>query len=246
MTCNQNFVNVGGYCVANISLGTYSCNIQNCLYCIQNNACGQCAPGFTVYFSNPTVCVPNYSAIPNCVLTPIFTTLCFQCASGYVLVGFEACVPLPSTPVTCNISGCNYCLTNNTCAACLTGYSSSNNTCTPICNISGCYQCSSSFTCQICAFGLYLNNNQCLNASNQSSTYCANTFGANCTGCSFYQCTQCTSGQSLNPNTGGCCPSPVYNFANCSQYTTEWGNGCQVTVTCGVCATGAMPLQMSI
>ena len=43
IACNQNFVNVGGYCVANISLGNYTCMIDNCVYCVQNNMCGKCA-----------------------------------------------------------------------------------------------------------------------------------------------------------------------------------------------------------
>ncbi len=39
--CNTNYINVGGYCVANLSV-TYQCNLANCVYCIQNNICGQC------------------------------------------------------------------------------------------------------------------------------------------------------------------------------------------------------------
>lgn len=42
VACNPNFFNVGGYCVANISMN-YTCNIDNCVYCIQNNMCGKCA-----------------------------------------------------------------------------------------------------------------------------------------------------------------------------------------------------------
>lgn len=128
VTCQQNYVNVGGYCVANISLGNYTCNIENCVYCVQNNICGQCAPGYTVYIANAGVCAPNYSPIPNCLFTPLFSTACTQCASNYTLVD-SACVPIPNPVVTCNISGCNYCVTNNTCQSCMTGYTQVNNTC---------------------------------------------------------------------------------------------------------------------
>lgn len=242
--CQPNFVNVGGYCVANISLGNYTCTIENCVYCVQNNICGQCAPGYSVNIANAGICAPNYSPIPHCLTTPLFSTACTQCASGYALVDFAACVPLPNPVVTCNISGCNYCLSNNTCQACMAGYNPVvNNTCTPECNIANCFQCSSTNTCQACAYGFYLSTNQCLNASNQSSTFCSNTFGVNCTQCSYYQCTQCATGYTINTNVGGCCPTPNYNYANCAQYSTQWGSGCSVTITCTLCNPGAIFMQ---
>ena len=246
VTCNTEFVNVGGYCVANISLANYTCTIENCVYCVQNNICGQCTPGYTVNIANAGVCTPNYSPIPNCLVTPLFSAACTQCAPGYALVGFTACVPLPNPVVTCNIPGCNYCTTNDTCQVCMTGYNPViNNTCTPLCNISNCYQCNSTTACQACAYGFYLNTTSqlCVNASNQNSTFCSSTYGVNCTQCSFYQCTQCATGYTLNTNVGGCCPTPIYNINNCSQYSTQWGSGCSVTVTCTLCNPGALFLQ---
>jgi hypothetical protein len=53
-------------------------------------------------------------------------------------------------------------------------------------------------------------------------------------------CTQCTSGNSLNPNTGLCCPTPAYNWANCASYSTVWATtGCTATFTCSACSLGA-------
>lgn len=251
VTCQQNFVNVGGYCVANISLGSYTCTIENCVYCVQNNICGQCAPGYSVYIANAGVCAPNYSPIPNCLMTPLFSMACTQCASGYALADFAACVPIPNPVVNCNISGCSFCTTNNICYACMTGYTlntttvntTTTTTCTAQCNVTNCYQCNSTTTCYACDYGFYLSSNQCLNASNQTATYCTNTFGINCTQCSYYQCTQCATGYTINTNVGGCCPLPNYNFANCAQYSTSWGSGCSATVTCTLCNPGAIFMQ---
>lgn len=41
--CWEGFVNVGGYCVANLYIQNYNCSLENCIYCVSNNYCGQCA-----------------------------------------------------------------------------------------------------------------------------------------------------------------------------------------------------------
>ncbi len=204
ITCNQNYINVGGYCVANITQVNYQCNIANCVYCIQNNICGQCATNYTSYIAAGSYCVLNYSPIPNCLLTP-FTVAggsptCSLCANGYALVSgivngnsVNTCVKIPASGVTCNITGCNYCIQDNVCFACISGYSKSNNTCSG-CSVQNCAICSNNLNCQTCQVGYYLStNNTCLSTGNQPTSYCTK-FG-NCSACNYYACTQCaTSG----------------------------------------------------
>lgn len=91
INCQSGFINVGGFCVANLTQANYTCNIQNCVYCISNNICGQCAQGYNVYMGTNYQCTKNYSPIPNCLLTPIFAPVCQLCATNYVLVN-GACV----------------------------------------------------------------------------------------------------------------------------------------------------------
>lgn len=245
VTCNQNYMNVGGYCVANLTQTNatqpmFVCNINNCVYCIQNNVCGQCATGYTAYMGSSYQCTKNYSPIPNCLLTPLFAPICVACAQGYVLVDSVACVSPPSTSVTCNLTGCNYCITNNTCFACLTGYTLADGACTALCTIANCVTCASNIQCQACALGFYVSNGNCVNSSSQAASYCTQTFGTNCATCSYYQCQSCATGMSLNPNTGACCTSPTYNYANCATYSTSWAStGCTVTVQCTQCNIGS-------
>lgn len=138
-SCQPNYVNVGGYCMPIVTLSNYTCNIANCQYCVQNNVCGQCSSGYTVFPGSGNSCIPNYSPIPNCQLTPPYipgpTTICSMCASGYALVDNIACVPIPTTNIVCNISNCDFCTSNNTCTICVTGYSLANNVCSPLCPV---------------------------------------------------------------------------------------------------------------
>lgn len=243
INCMPNYVNVGGYCVANLTQSSFVCNIANCVYCVQNNICGQCATGYTAFMGATSSCVANYSPIPNCAVTgllnPSATPTCAQCNNGYVLVDFVACVAIPAN-MTCNLTGCNYCLQNNVCAACVAGYSLSSGTCAALCNITNCYTCSNDTTCQTCAYGYYLVNNTCPSAANQPASYCTSTFGANCSACSYYACTQCASGNTLVGGAANnwCCPTPNYNYANCQTYSTIWGASCAATFTCTGCSFG--------
>lgn len=243
INCMPNYINVGGYCVANISQTNYVCNIANCVYCVQNNICGQCLPGFTAFMGSTSSCVANYSPIPNCLLTGLFnpsgTPTCAQCANGYVLVDSVACVAIPAN-FSCNVTGCNYCLQNNTCSSCTAGYSLSNGTCTALCSVQNCFTCADATNCQTCAYGYYLQNaTTCASAANQPASYCNSTFGAACTACTFYACTQCSSGNTL-VGTGGqwCCQTPTYNIANCQTYSTSWSANCAATFTCTGCNFG--------
>lgn len=218
-TCEQNFINVGGYCVANITQANFTCNIQNCVYCVQNNVCGKCGKNYTVYLGSLSICIRDYSPIPNCLLTPLEQTGCYKCADGYTLIDHYLCVLIPIPTIICNVAGCNYCLSNNTCSQCMNGYTLQNATCSPSCNVSNCFQCSGN-SCKVCAYGYYLNNQTCVANQNQPGPYCSSTFGNNCAQCTYYTCTQCSAGNIFNTENNKCCPAPNYNMGYCSQYST--------------------------
>lgn len=103
--------------------------------------------------------------------------ICQQCAFNYQLNSGFLSIFKPSNAInftlyllnqctynsgiTCNISNCSYCLTNNVCAVCMSGYSINiNNNCINTCNVSNCYQCSpfSNTICTVCQLGYLLNS----------------------------------------------------------------------------------------
>ena len=81
--CSDNFLNVAGYCVANLTQSTYTCNIENCAFCSQNNYCAQCEDGYVVYMGNYQRCVKMYSPYQFCKLTGLFGDFCNICNDGY-------------------------------------------------------------------------------------------------------------------------------------------------------------------
>ena len=104
-----------------------------------------------------------------------------------------------STAITCNITNCQFCTTNNICATCLLGttYNSTSNTCTPTCNTLNCYICNivPGFTtqCLVCLPGYVFNPTtlQCLfipitcgsSCSNNSCIINLNTLSGQCVAC---------------------------------------------------------------
>ena len=116
--CQEGFIVVGGACVANLMQSQYSCNIDNCEYCIANNYCGQCAEGFTVYTYTGGSCMPIYSPVPNCMVSS--GTYCLPCGDGYL--AFSGGCQRINQEITCNMTGCSYCVENNTCAKCMPGF----------------------------------------------------------------------------------------------------------------------------
>jgi hypothetical protein len=157
-------------------------------------------------------------------------------------------MPIPNSNLSCNITGCNYCLTNNTCALCFGGYNLTNGTCNVLCNISNCFECFvGNNTCSVCEYGYYLStvSGLCINASNQTSTYCTTNFGTFCLQCSYYTCTQCSPSYTINPQSTQCCPSPTLNYANCASYKIQWSNTtCSTNITCNLCNPGSLSLQL--
>ena len=107
--CMSGFINVGGFCVANLTQANYTCNVENCEYCIQNNFCGQCEEGYITILYTGGQCWKTYSPLPNCKITTLYHPVCQACNEGYVLSSSFECIPVSN--ITCNISGCMYCYT---------------------------------------------------------------------------------------------------------------------------------------
>ena len=82
--CMDNYVDVGGFCVANLSQQNYLCNVENCEYCVQNNYCGKCADGYHTQIYTGGMCFKDYSPFPNCQLSIIWAPICLMCNEGYV------------------------------------------------------------------------------------------------------------------------------------------------------------------
>ena len=152
--CNQGFSLANGYCL--LSLTTFGCSATNCLTCLYPNFCSQCKPGFSL--SSYGTCIPTQCNIPNCVSCSL-NFICQQCQTGYTLAlgniastlqninsfaNFaltQQCIP---NTISCNVTNCAYCLSNNVCATCATGFdfsSSNSNICSPACNVANCLQC---------------------------------------------------------------------------------------------------------
>lgn len=90
--CQEYFVYVGGYCVANLSLTSYICNISNCLYCVQNNICGKCIQGYNVFIGSANQCTKIYSTVKNCEIGSLASIGCEKCAEGYILIDSSICI----------------------------------------------------------------------------------------------------------------------------------------------------------
>ncbi len=154
--CNPGYNLVNGYCTAQLQI--YSGSVSNCNNSYSfNNFCSQCNTGFVL--SPLGICINTQCTnIPNCAACGA-NFVCQQCASGYTLsLGFLSintltyvsvsslltaqCIP---SSIACNITNCDHCFSNNTCAACTSGYdflTQGSNTCSPTCSVNNCYQCS--------------------------------------------------------------------------------------------------------
>lgn len=63
------------------------------------------------------------------------------------------------------LTGCSYCLQEDTCLSCMTGFYLDNGECVSCTTLPGCTFCSDINTCLSCDKGFYLENAQCLNCS---------------------------------------------------------------------------------
>lgn len=157
--CADNYVYLNGYCVPSLPNNTtFTCNVANCQNCSYNNFCSVCAAGY--YLTRAGACQISSCNVPNCQSCGL-NNICSQCANGYSLalgplsltstytnmVNFglyllqQQCVP---SSISCNISNCAYCLQNNVCAQCATGYdfsTTNSSMCAPACTIANCLQC---------------------------------------------------------------------------------------------------------
>lgn len=141
--CMTNFIMVGGRCLPLINQNAYPCNVSNCNYCTFPNYCGLCNQGYYVLKNSGGLCVKLFSPVPNCLVTAgnpnqfNYSLPCLACKPGYIV--YEGLCYQYKTNITCNVSGCSYCLTNNSCSSCLIGFTivispvSNLSTCLPIC-----------------------------------------------------------------------------------------------------------------
>lgn len=231
MTCAANFINVGGFCTANLTQKNYQCNVANCNYCIQNNYCGMCNTGYYVQSFTGGVCTKKYSPLPNCAWT-IFGQWCLACDAGYVLMnsnGSNYCVPYVVDGM-CNVTGCSFCLSDNECYECRDGYmfGSDNTTCEAFCDISNCFTCEDDSTCGVCSYGFTLSEDSksCIDKTTEqtNTSNCSASFGSNCEACTYAMCTKCADGTVISDDGSSCCAAPVQNYKACTQYASVCSN----------------------
>ena len=89
--CEGSYINVGGLCLANITQQYYSCNVLNCVYCIEDDYCGKCGDGYYVRTYTGGQCWKMYSPLPHCSLTTLYLPICLICDDGYVLNETNQC-----------------------------------------------------------------------------------------------------------------------------------------------------------
>jgi len=153
-SCLNGYINVNGYCVANITSAAIPCSQMNCVTCSYNNFCSACDQGYSL--TKYGTCQVTVCAIPNCASCSL-NNICQKCASGFSLsIGaiymmqnnlymspsnyanflyYQQCIP---SSISCNVTYCAYCSTTNQCQACATGYDfseSNSNTCSPTCTV---------------------------------------------------------------------------------------------------------------
>jgi hypothetical protein len=158
-SCMTGYMNVNGYCVANLLASPYVCNtVANCISCSYPNFCSQCAPGYS--FTRHGACQINLCNVQNCASCSV-NNICQQCNSGYTLTISNLSIVQPSdlinfgsyvylqqctlnNNINCTLSNCQYCLSNNVCGMCSTGYDFdvSGVNCIATCNVANCFTCS--------------------------------------------------------------------------------------------------------
>ena len=114
--CEENYQNVGGFCVANFTQNF--CSVENCQWCSAPNYCGQCISGYTVFHNTGGICLKDYSPIPECAIIGVNQYDCAVCNPGYTLNSdLQECIPV-ATEISCVIPGCIKCYSNNSCETC--------------------------------------------------------------------------------------------------------------------------------
>ena len=159
-SCIPPYINVYGYCVANVSAAAIPCNptmVPNCVTCAYNNFCSSCSNGYTLTLAG--TCQQTICNVANCASCGI-NNICQACNPNFQLVsGFLTIIPftdvlkfanyikflqcIPNTAIVCNVTNCAYCYGSGHCASCAYGYDfdASNVNCVKYCNVANCYQC---------------------------------------------------------------------------------------------------------
>ena len=254
-SCMSGYIHVNGYCVANVTSVQFTCTVQWCNTCNFNNFCASCMLGYTL--TSYGTCQPAYCNVENCA-TCNLNNICSSCMAGYTLTGNLAMAAESSmldfayslktqctltSTISCNISWCTYCSSNNVCAGCMPGYDfNSNNTmCVPNCNVSSCYQCNEGQdkTCNTCNPGYTLSSDQltCTPMAVDCGTGCGNAT-SNCVYnwvTNTSQCMQCMTGYTLY---NGMCYEQTCSLFGCA-VCENWNT----PVTCAQCQQGLFPTQ---
>ena len=230
-SCASNYVYSNGYCVPNLQSVQYNCSgAANCLTCSSNNFCSQCASGYSLTLQG--TCQMNTCYVENCQSCSV-NNVCQQCNSGYTLTNGNLLNIQPSdyinfnmyiatqqcsknSPFTCNVNNCLYCMNQDICSACASGYSLTANgaICTASCNVTNCYACTTNNLCISCNPGFTLSFNQatCTASTFNCSMGCVNGSCQYNWNTMMGECTQCTVGMLLY---NGQCISSTCNIQGC-------------------------------
>lgn len=189
--CATNYMNVNGFCVPNITVVTFVCNVANCQSCSYHMFCSVCMAGYTL--TREGTCQVTSCNVVNCQKCNL-NNICSQCNNNFNLtlglfytlnpnnslpifaqLALQQCIP---ATISCNIQNCAYCKQSNVCFICATGYdfNSTSNMCTPLCNISNCLQCveGGQNLCSVCQPGYNLVNGQCSLKNSTCNSGCNN------------------------------------------------------------------------
>ena len=141
--CAQGFLLVNNTGTTSCVAQNSTCSDPNCLQCSSNGTvCTQCAMPYNV--SNG-VCVCGFQ---NCLQCRQSGITCDSCPAPLISnIYTQGCIPSPSLKHTCNVSNCEYCLTESQCTICAIGYSL--NTMNYLCTLNNCSALGLS-NCQLC------------------------------------------------------------------------------------------------
>ena len=146
IVCTQGyFMNSWGTCsLYSPQLANTGCSVYNCLHCAVNSTtCSFCFEPWGI--SETGQCQTNNTSIctdSNCQSCSN-SSYCFTCVNTYR--------PYLGSCLQCQVKGCDYCKTPNTCSSCLDNYNLLSNGFCLICDITNCNKCSENNVCQTCS-----------------------------------------------------------------------------------------------
>ena len=185
----NNHLTPNGSCVhTSIFSRPAACNMTGCLTCNKSSdtICEICQYGFTL--SNGECIQDVNSADGSCQVffNPAMCQVCVNPLQNMVTPTYS-CKPIQN--FTCNVTGCDYCSSNNTCSQCLPLHNSANGACqAKLCNITGCTECFGQNICIQCEPEYLVSDGSCV-----PYAYACNV--ENCLYCEGpEQCGECAQG----------------------------------------------------